>query len=102
MTLIILRGAELDIAAAADWYEREQLGASAAFYDALARVLESIESMPESFALEETVSPRQLRRGLLRRYPYKVVFEIISQDTTVVHAVAHTSRHPESWVDRLS
>ena len=77
--------------------------ASGGFYAALTRMLESIEGAPEIFALDEAaISPRELRRGVLRRYPYKVVFEITSPDVIVVLAVPHTSRHPQSWMDRLS
>lgn len=65
------------------------------------RPLESIEAAPESFAREESFrSHRDLRQGLLRRFPYKVVFEIKSTEEILVLVVAHTSRYPEFWAGR--
>lgn len=103
MTLLISQAAHNDIATAVAWYEDQRSGLGIRFLDALNYLLESIENTPESFPPDET-GPRQrnLRFGLPRRFPYKVVFEQLPNGRTIVLAVAHTSRHPDGWKSRLN
>jgi|SRR5579871_3649300 len=94
--LIVRRQAESDIATAARWYEEQRAGLSLRFRSALDQVLSTIERNPERFA----PIYRDLRRALLRRFPYGVLF-VTRSDTTIVVGVLHTSRNPTLWRARL-
>jgi hypothetical protein len=43
----------------------------------------------------------EIRRSLLARFPYTIVYGIDAQ-TIIVIAVAHTHREPRYWIDRLT
>ena len=43
---------------------------------------------------------KEYRRALVRRFPYAVFYEHMS-DTITVFGVLHTSRRPQSWRQRL-
>jgi plasmid stabilization system protein ParE len=97
------RAAEQDADVAAEWYNAHRDGLGLEFLDALETLLERIETSPESFSrLEDYAGTRRLRQGSLRRFPYKVIFEVKSEEKLLVLAVAHTSRRPGYWQDRLS
>jgi plasmid stabilization system protein ParE len=93
---IVRRQAESDIAAAARWYEEQRPGLSLRFRSAIDEVFSTIERDPERFA----PIYRDLRRALLRRFPYGILYVVRSQ-TTVVVGVLHTSRNPKLWRTRL-
>jgi len=81
---------------------RGALALGVEFLEALVKLLERIEAAPESFSRpEDYPGPRDLRRGMLRRFPYKVLFEIKPDGKLIGLAVAHTSRRPAVWQDRL-
>jgi hypothetical protein len=44
---------------------------------------------------------RNLRRGLVRRFPYAVFYEY-ENNVVNVYCVFHTSRDPNKWRERLS
>jgi hypothetical protein len=59
-----------------------------------------IEQHPRRFAkLETTQLEGEIRRSLLRRFPYLVIYEV-HPDIIDVLAVAHASRLPDYWADR--
>jgi plasmid stabilization system protein ParE len=59
-----------------------------------------IEQHPRRFAKLETIPfEGEIRRFLLRKFPYLVIYEI-HPDLVEVLAVAHASRMPDYWVDR--
>ncbi len=90
---------ELEVAA--EWYEarRENLGLElvSAVREALRRVSESPKTWPVVRAVPERL---EVRRFLLRRFPYSVVFIELDQEIRIV-AIAHTSREPGFWRTRL-
>jgi hypothetical protein len=81
------------------YYERAA-GLGDDFIAELAVVLESIRRMPETSSVVETVRGEAVRRVLLERFPFKVVYVVRSRLVLVV-AIAHTSRHPDYWKFRL-
>ena len=85
---------ELDDAFA--WYQRQSAGLGYEFLDELDRVVRRIKAYPESCA-ELT---HGLRRGLLSRFPYSLVYGK-DADSIVIVAVAHLHRAPRYWIDRL-
>ena len=68
MTLVLLREAEADIEQAFRWYEARRVGLGREFVDevdsAFARALETPSTFPLAY--------RDLRRIVLRRFPYLV------------------------------
>ena len=85
---------ELDDAVA--WYDQQADGLGNEFLDELDRVIRRVVAYPLS-ALEIESG---LRRGLLARFPYGIIFGL-DGDTVVVVAVAHLHREPRYWADRV-
>ncbi|HAR46537.1 MAG: plasmid stabilization protein [Nitrospirae bacterium GWC1_57_7] len=85
---------ELDNAVA--WYDQQADGLGKEFLDEFDRVIRRVVSYPLS-AVE--IDPG-LRRGLLARFPYGLIYGQ-DGDTVVIVAVAHLHREPRYWVDRL-
>ena len=86
---------------AAAWYEQERPGLGQEFAGALDAVLDLLE--------EGIVRPAKMpgaagvqggKRLILRRFPYDVVVQELSDEVLVV-AVAHQSRRPGYWRGRL-
>lgn len=73
--------------------------------DFVARVeaaLGRIDAHPARFARLETVkTDRQIRRVLVGRFPYLIVYEVL-HDEPFVLAIAHTHRRPGYWLERKS
>lgn len=87
--------ADLDIAAAFDWYENEWRGLGSEFLDELQAAYDRIMSSPLQYARLRS----NVRRALVRRFPYAVYF-IVEADVIVVFAVMHVSRDPADWQRR--
>ena len=87
--------ADLDIAAAYQWYEREAAGLGLEFLQQLSSAYDRIARNPLKYRDLES----GIRRGLLRRFPYVVYFAVES-DVVVILAVLHVSRDPAEWQRR--
>jgi plasmid stabilization system protein ParE len=86
---------------AADWYESRRTGLGSAFLAELDRCLDLLAEHPQAFPRLADTDPRLgIRRALLNRFPYAVVF-IELPDRLHVLAVAHTSRRPGYWLNRI-
>jgi plasmid stabilization system protein ParE len=97
-----LAEAEAEAQEAARWYEERQLGLGLEFLDSLTKALEAVENHPHYYPpLAVTRPAREVRRALLGRFPYKIIFEIRA-DEVLVLAVAHAKRRPNYWKKRLS
>jgi len=88
--------AELDIFEAALWYDREQSGLGGEFLKAVRYVFGRIEEGALQFPLVTT----DIRRAILRRFPFGIFFVVENESATVL-AVTHLHRHPASWQGRL-
>lgn len=94
--LVLRPEAENDIAEAARWYEEQRSGLSLEFRSALDQTLFAIESNPDLY----TQVYRDVRRALLRRFPYGV-FYVRRAEEVIVAAILHTSRNPRRWRARF-
>ena len=92
--------AEQEIEEAYSWYEDRESGQGERFLQRLAAALEAIEEAPEACTPVQGHFPAPVRAAGVRRFPYRVVFEELPDRYRVV-AVAHFSRRPGYWVDRL-
>lgn len=68
--LVVQRQSDMDIQAAALWYEDQQTGLGMRFLNELNEVFRRIENNPKQFPKLEG----EVRRALLRHFPYGVYF----------------------------
>ncbi|MBI4746508.1 MAG: type II toxin-antitoxin system RelE/ParE family toxin [Deltaproteobacteria bacterium] len=93
LSLLPLAQAELDDAFS--WYEEQAGGLGYEFLDELDQSVRLIASFPEAFEqIEDAV-----RRCLVNRFPYGVIYGIDGVEVVVI-AVAHLKREPNYWIDR--
>lgn len=90
-----LEPAKIELDDAFDWYEMEQSGLGRRFLAEIQVALKRITAFPDSCS---SISP-SLRRCLVRKFPYMLVYGL-EEDTVVVVAVAHMHRRPNYWKGR--
>ena len=101
MKLRVLNVAEHEATVAAFWYDDQRIGLGDDFLVEYAHRLNQIEESPGRFAFLETNETEfKIRRAILRRFPYGIVYQILS-DEVVALAVMHLSRRPNYWIHRL-
>jgi len=84
--------ARAELIEAQDWYEDEAAGLGRRFREAIDALTERMSTNPLQFP----VVYKNLRRALLRRFPYSLFF-VIDDDTLLVIACFHASRDPSHW-----
>lgn len=95
--LLVRSVAESDITEAALWYEDRAAGVGAQFLRAVDVAIADAVRLPARFP----VVHRQIRRVLLRRFPYAIYFTADKLAVTVI-ACMHAHRDPHSWQRRVS
>ena len=85
--LLVRPKAEDDLAAALDWYEQRRAGLGGEFLDEIARAFIELEREPE----QPRLYYRDFRRVLLRRFPYKVFYQVIGS-RVVIFRVLHAKQ----------
>jgi toxin ParE1/3/4 len=93
--LIIRREAEAELAAAFGWYENQRKGLGVDLVLSVEATLDEIRRRPGSFPIVYG----QVRRALLKRFPYGVYFVIGASETSVI-AIFHARRNPAIWKQR--
>ena len=81
--------ARLEIDEAMEWYKKQKVGLEAEFKDAAVQLLERIAAAPLRFGPVRG----EIRRALLRRFPYAIHFGP-EPNAVIVLAVFHTKRDP--------
>ncbi len=94
--LIIAPEAERDLAEAYAWYEERQIGRGEDFLRRVDACVQAICRAPELHAS----SSEGFRRGLVRRFPYAVIYDYTA-DTVAIYGVFHCSSDPRGWKRRL-
>jgi plasmid stabilization system protein ParE len=93
---VILRPqAEAELAEAVDWYETRGKGLGADFIRAVDAAMAAIERNPEQYQIVKG----QVRRAVLRRFPYGLIY-VASQHEITVLACFHGRRDPRRWFER--
>jgi toxin ParE1/3/4 len=94
--VVIRPRARSELADAAAWYENQREGLGQEFMAAVQECLDRFSA----FAEAHPVIYEDVRRALVRRFPYNVLFQL-RPEAIVVVAVIHSHRDPASWQSRL-
>jgi plasmid stabilization system protein ParE len=87
--------AEADLAEAAAWYEERRPGLGLEFTRAVRALLATVERDPLRYPLAR----HEVRRALVRRFPFAVYF-VAEPEATTVLACLHVRRDPQTWPSR--
>lgn len=98
--VVVLPEVEAELDAAAGWYEDRGAGLGAALVDEVLETLDRMRARPQQFP--RVGDDSLVRRALLERFPYALLFGIESEEQVVVYALAHGKRRPGYWRARLS
>ncbi|MGQ8364284.1 type II toxin-antitoxin system RelE/ParE family toxin [Glaciecola sp. 1036] len=79
-----------------DWYQEQSLGLGYEFSQELKESINSIRSLPSSWAKVG----QSHRRFVLSRFPYSIVYKIIKDKEIIVVAIMHNHRKPGYWHER--
>ncbi|RIK82786.1 MAG: plasmid stabilization protein [Planctomycetota bacterium] len=100
MKLEVDSHAEAELHEAAVWYSRQRSGLGNEFLAEVKDAFSRIREAPaRSSQLETLPNGSRVRRMLLKRFPYSIIYEVKS-DTVYVLAVAHVRRRPNYWSRR--
>jgi plasmid stabilization system protein ParE len=95
--VIFTPAARAELIDAQDWYENEAPGLGRGFRAAVDAVVERMSAHPQQFP----VVYKNIRRALLRRFPYALMFVLEADRTLTVIACFHGSRDPVRWQERV-
>ncbi len=84
-----------ELVSSAQFYEGRRPGLGADFLAAVGHAIARMQASPEQFAIVE----RDLRRCLLSRFPYAILFRNTETALRIL-AVRHHSQHPDIGQDR--
>jgi plasmid stabilization system protein ParE len=91
-----------ELRAAIRYGEADRVGRGALLEAAVSHVLRRVRRLPKSAPrwrrLRTTI---EIRRAVVRRHPYVLVYAILPEQIVVL-AVAHTSKKPGYWRERLA
>jgi len=90
------QGAIADIKSAVAWYQKRSHKAALDFIEELDRATQTIREAPERWP----TGKNDTRRFLLWRFPFAIIYSD-EESTITIWAVAHASRRPEYWTQRL-
>ena len=94
--VIFSQAALTDLIEAHEWYESRVAGLGVRFRTAIEAVVSRIASSPRQFP----VVHRNVRRALVRRFPYALFF-VMDSEALLVIACFHCSRDPAHWQRRI-
>ena len=96
-TVIFTPAAQAELIRAQEWYEGEAQGLGGRFRKAVDVAVSRLSQNPRQFPLIH----RNVRRVLLRRFPYALMFVIEPDGGITVLACFHGSRDPVQWRRRI-
>ncbi|ADI13402.1 type II toxin-antitoxin system RelE/ParE family toxin [Truepera radiovictrix] len=79
------------------YLEAQSSGLGKTFRSEFSATVDLLLEFPEAAPV---VSPRGIRRRLLPRFPYAILY-VLTKDLLLILAVAHTSRAPDYGKDRF-
>ncbi|HEX4996868.1 MAG TPA: type II toxin-antitoxin system RelE/ParE family toxin [Terriglobia bacterium] len=87
--------ADLDAQSAIRWYDERSRELGDDFLRKVNECIISVEKTPEKYP----VVHREMRRALVARFPYAVIYEIENTEI-IIYAIYHCARNPEIWKRR--
>src|SRR5438128_2476565 len=91
---------EQDIIEAAIWYETRHSGLGVRFVEGIVRVFDLLAENP--LLNRRRHGRRDIRWQYLERFPYRVIYEVIKDEQTIIVAtVLHAARGDRHWKWRL-
>ena len=88
--------ADAELAEAREWYSHQRQDLDLEFMQCIDNALSRIVDNPHLFPIVY----RNLRRAVVRRFPFAVFYEITANEVQVV-SVFHSRRDPEVWKSRI-
>jgi len=79
-----------------DCYESKSAGLEMRFVDEFERLVLGVASMPTRWMIVEA----DIRRALMKRFPYVILFRVIADDCVRITVVKHEKRHPVFGIAR--
>lgn len=95
LRVILQPAAEADLQEAYEWYEQREMGLGSEFVRCVDSCVQLIRRHPEIYPAIH----RQIRQGVLRRFPYSVMY-FNAGDSVIVTAIFHAARDPRIWKRR--
>ncbi len=91
---------EMDISEAAEWYDSRRAGLGAEFKIEVLRIFDDLMESP--FVNSRRHPNKDIRWRYPERFPYRVIYEVIeTEKTVVIAAVLHAARHDRNWLKRI-
>ncbi len=87
--------AEVELAEAADWYDEKRPGLGIELVEAVRANIRQVVQAPRAWPQAGGV-----RRSLMRRFPYAIVYRLTRDNFVHIIAVAHFKRRPKYWRGR--
>lgn len=87
--------AELDLSEAIRWYDERDQELGDDLLRHVYHCIASIETNPRLYPIVH----RQMRRALVHRFPFQILYEIESEEV-IIYAIYHSARDPETWKRR--
>jgi toxin ParE1/3/4 len=95
--LVIRPEANAEVGEAANWYEGRRRGLGHEFLRAFRAATDPLRRNP----LHHQIVFEEMRRVLLRRFPYGVFYEVTGREVVVLGCL-HWARDPEEWQQRAT
>ncbi len=89
--------ARRDYRVAVGWYQQRSPAVARRFVAEVGRVVDQIGAHPERFGWHD----EDFRAASVSRFPFLLIFRVQTTGKVLVVAVAHTSREPGYWRDRI-
>src|ERR1044071_2254863 len=96
MLIRISPEADAELTEAREWYSHHRKDLDLEFMQAIDDALSRVANNPRAFPIVY----RTLRRIVVRRFPFAILFEVAVDEVEVV-AIFHSRRDPQIWKSRL-
>ncbi|QPK65239.1 type II toxin-antitoxin system RelE/ParE family toxin [Methylomonas sp. LL1] len=97
MKVEFLEAAQAELDQAFEWYETQQTNLDRQFITEFEATIRRIIRYPLAYISID----QQLRRCLIKRFPYAILYGI-DADTLGIVAIAHCHRKPDYWLKRIA
>lgn len=89
-----------DVLDVADWYDSQRAGLGDEFTEEILAVFDAIAVNPLLHCRRH--STKNIRWRYPKRFPYRVIYEVIEEkELVVIAAVIHAARHDRIWLRRI-